>query len=409
VTRVIYTGSFRFPDGDAAAARVLGIGRALRATGYTVEFAGWEDAERSEDLEQDGAYRYQEFAYVSQREFRVKSLSALKRALGFLTAGEKTLKWLAAQDLSDVSTIISYHGGSLFLARLAFFCRQHGIRLLLDCTEWYDPNGLVGGRFGLVHLDHEFRMLIVNRVIGRGIVISHFLERYYSARGCKVLCVPPLIDLSEPKWQLSSRGQDDGVLRLVYAGTPGKKDLLGNALRGLRVLIEEGHALQLHLIGPSREAVLACVDGDTALLDALQGVLVFHGRVSQTDVPGLLAAVDFSILLRPQKRYAEAGFSTKLVESLAAGVPVLANLTGDIGDYVRDGCEGILLSDHSPDAFVAGVKRILALTGVQKLEMRRMARALAEQKFDFRSFVPQIGDFVNDNLLTPGLMKAKRI
>jgi glycosyltransferase involved in cell wall biosynthesis len=408
VTRVIYTGAFRFPDGDAAAARVLGIGKALRASGFVLEFAGWEDAEREEDRQPNGEYRFQDFAYVSQREFRLKPLSAVKRALGYFTAGQNTLKWLAAQDLRDVSAIISYHGGSVFLVQLAFLCWRRGIRLLLDCTEWYDPDGLVGGRFGLVHLDNEFRMQFLNRLIGRGIVISHFLERYYSARGCRVLRVPPLIDLSEPKWQLQSRGQNDGVLRLVYAGTPGKKDLLGSALHGLRVLVAEGHVVELHLIGPSREVVLACVDGDVGLLDALQSSLVFHGRVPQADVPGLLAMVDFSILLRPQKRYAQAGFSTKLVESLAAGVPVLANLTGDIAAYIRDGHEGILLTDYSAEAFVAGVRRILALTDAQKREMRLAARALAEQQFDFRAFVPQLGDFLSDNLVSSNAMKAKR-
>jgi len=47
--KIIYTGAFKFPDGAAAAARVLGVGKALREIGYEVEFAGWEKEEREED------------------------------------------------------------------------------------------------------------------------------------------------------------------------------------------------------------------------------------------------------------------------------------------------------------------------------------------------------------------------
>ena len=89
--------------------------------------------------------------------------------------------------------------------------------------------------------------------------------------------------------------------------------------------------------------------------------MVFHGRVPQSMVPKCLAQMDFSVLLRPNARYAEAGFPTKLVESLSAGVPILANPTSDITQYVRDGREGVLLADHSPKAFAAGVERALAM------------------------------------------------
>lgn len=35
---ILYCGSFRFPTGDAAAARVLGNAKIMRALGHTVEF-----------------------------------------------------------------------------------------------------------------------------------------------------------------------------------------------------------------------------------------------------------------------------------------------------------------------------------------------------------------------------------
>lgn len=396
--QIIYTGEFRFPNGDAGAARVLGIGKALRKAGYDVVFAGWEDRERSEDFQSDGGHAYQEFRYWSQGDLRCTQLSPLKRLFRYIMAGSNTLRWLRSIDLSDVKAIIAYHGGSLFLFRLNSFCKKNGIKLIVDCTEWYDARHLVGGRFGLVSLDNEIRMRLINTWIGVLLPISSYLENYYLTKGCRVLRIPPLVDLDESKWVIPDNiiPTDKSGLRLTYAGTPAKKDLLGNALRGLSILKDEGITVELHLIGPTRDDVTKCLDNDAFILDYLGDAITFYGRVSQSDVPHLIANCDFSLLLRPLERYAQAGFSTKLVESLAAGVPVIANPTSDIKGFIRDGIEGLLLADHSPEAFVVGVKRALNIPQAQRQVMRSNARLLAETSFDCRVYVKQLRTFMHE-------------
>lgn len=397
VPKIIYTGAFRFPDGDAAAARVLGIGKALGAIGYEVEFASWGAVERGQDRQDDGRYIYEGFRYLSLSDLRSQKLSPIKRLFRYLTAGSNTLSWLRSQDLNGVKAIIAYHGNSIFLAKLAKFCRMRGIKLIVDCTEWYDSRQLVGGRFGLVSLDNAIRMRLINPRIGSIIAISSYLEKYYVNKGCRVINIPPLIDFKEDKWK-SFYAEVPGCqkLRLVYAGIPGKKDLLGDILRGISIIKNEGAAIEIHLVGPSRDAVVACLNGDTSLLDSINDAVVFHGRVSQSDVPRILSSADFSVLLRPQERYALAGFSTKLVESLAAGVPVIANRTGDICNFVNDGEEGILLSDYSPTAFAEGLKRIIAMPLQKRKEMRSKARDRASLAFNYKVFRTSLDKFLND-------------
>ena len=84
----------------------------------------------------------------------------------------------------------------------------------------------------------------------------------------------------------------------------------------------------------------------------------------------IVRAADFTVLLRPDARFAHAGFPTKLVESLSLGVPVLANVTSDISEYVRDGREGILLAGPTREAFAAGLRRALAIGRPARLAMR---------------------------------------
>lgn len=394
-SRIIITGSFRFPDGDAAAARVLGIGQALQAAGYMVEFAGWEEKERHADLQPDGKHLYQGFHYTSQGDLRHTVLPPIKRLIRYLFAGTNTLSWLRTNSLTDVKAIIAYHGGSMFLLRLLWLCKRRKIPLLFDCTEWYNNKTLPGGRFGLAAVDNEFRMRILNPIIAQGIVISSYLEDYYKRKKCKILRVPPLINTLDNRWQVHNEvAKYSDKLKIVYAGTPGKKDLLGVGLRAIDTLNRQGAMIELHIIGPSLEAVARCIDDDWDLLGSLGPALHIHGRVSQSEVPRLIAAADFSMLLRPQLRYAQAGFSTKLVESLAAGVPVIANKTSDIHRFIRDGIEGILLEDHSEAAFMSGLKRAMALSPDMRALMRRNARLQAGTHFDFRNHVDNLSRFM---------------
>jgi len=395
VARIIYTGCFCFPDGDAAAARVLGIGNALRAAGHEVIFAGWEDCGRSVDLQNDGTYLFQGFQYISQNEFRFKKLPLLQRLKHYLMMGKNTLRWLSDGALQQGNIVIVNHGFSLFLFKLLSLCKQRNAKLIIDCTEWYEPSHLIGGRFGLVRLDNEIRMRLINSRIGWVLPISSYLENFYATKKCCVLRIPPLVDIKDLKWAIPEKTVSrNHNLRLIYAGSPGKKDLLDTVLRGLCVLRDEGVAVELHLVGPSREAVANCLGSDASILDSLADATVFHGRVPQSEVPRLLATADFSILIRPRQRYAEAGFPTKLVESLSAGVPVIANPTSDIAEYVQDGKEGILLTDHSVAAFVVGVKRALAMSHEQVETMSRNAFLRAEASFDYRRYVEQLEAFV---------------
>lgn len=398
MTKIIYTGSFRFPDGDAAAARVLGIGKALRAAGHEVVFAGWEECEREQDCQPDDSFIYEGFPYRSQADIRHQQLAPVQRLTRYVFSGSNTIRWLNSQDMRGISAIIVYGGGSLFLSRLASFCKARSMKLIVDCTEWYDPSHLVGGRFGLVRLDNEIRMRLINSWIGWILPISSFLENYYSLKGCRVLRIPPLVDLNDSKWLIlnSVVPSSPNKLLLAYAGTPAKKDLLGNALRGLAILKDERISVELHLIGPTHQSAAECLGADASILVDLDDVVTFHGRVPQAEVPRLLATSDFTILLRPLARYAQAGFSTKLVESLAAGVPVIVNPTSNIAEFIRDGVEGILLTNQSPSAFVDGVKRAIALTKAQKEAMRRNARLRAEISFDYRGYVKQLSAFIQE-------------
>lgn len=393
-SHIIYIGDFRFPEGDAAAARVLGIGKALRDIGYVVSFAGGEVEGRSEDRQSGCHYTYQGFTYFSTGGIRRNPASPVRRLLHYLSMGERALKYLHEIDIAKVSAVVLYNPFAGYHTRIVPFCRANSIAVVVDCTEWHDPRHYPGGRFGLHRWDVELSMRYLNCRAGNLIAISTYLDRFYEDRGVNAIRVPPLVDLSDSKWLFKRvRAWDERPLRLIYAGNPGQKELMGAIIGAVKNLRSKGEPVVLELVGPTEKDIFYCTGRRTLLGQDLEDGIILHGQVSQSRVPDLLSGAHFAVLLRPNERFAQAGFPTKVVEALAAGLPLITNVTSDIAQYVRDGSEGFLVEDCTERALVIGIQRALRTSPDELRQMSDACRRQAEVSFDYRIYVAQLSRF----------------
>ena len=98
------------------------------------------------------------------------------------------------------------------------------------------------------------------------------------------------------------------------------------------------------------------VVGDGRERDALERIapqnVVFTGRVDEATKRQLLASARG--LVFP----AEDDFGIVCVEALAAGAPVVALAKGGAPEIVRDGLDGVLVSEPDPDLFAAAIERV---------------------------------------------------
>jgi glycosyltransferase involved in cell wall biosynthesis len=320
----------------------------------------------------------------------------------YLGGGSRTGEFLEAEDPREIAAVFVYQTYATTMTRIMRTCAKLGIPVVADVTEWYTPDQLPNGRLGLPYWDSEFRLRVIVPQYKHVLCISSYLGDYFRRKGCHTIEVPPLFDPDEDKWRISENPHDktphddSSPLRLVYAGTPGRKDLIGNVIRAVVSLRTRGRNVVLHCIGPTVQDI-AAVDAEagTLVAETSEG-FVLHGRVPQRAVPAMLAQADFSIFVRPQARYAQAGFPTKLVESLAASVPVITNETGDIGRFVSNGREGIVIPDCSVTALVTGVEQLLREDRQHWREMRRCARECAMRSFDYREHSRLIGEFMEE-------------
>ncbi|MEV5817714.1 glycosyltransferase [Micromonospora harpali] len=326
----------------------------------------------------------------------------LRRAGRSLVSDHALLRWLAAQPLLP-SHVLLYGGGADRTARMRRWCREHRVPLIADVVEWYDPWHLPGGPFGPSCLSNELVMRYHRPRCDGVIAISSYLEDYYRRR-TPVLRVPPTLDVAglDVVDRCDAAGRSD--LRLVYFGSPGRKDLIGAVIEAVDRAHRAGVDVTLTVCGPSTDEVRSLLGGR-----AVPPSVWPRGSIPQQDVPGIIRQADFSVILRRDARYAHAGFPTKFCESLANGTPVITNLTSDLGRYLADGREGLVCRDESVDSLRRVLVTAAQLGADRRAAMRKAARRQALASFDYRHFAEPLAEFL-DEVRRPGATEGlKRV
>ncbi|MDP3378632.1 MAG: glycosyltransferase [Brevundimonas sp.] len=366
---VVYVGPFAFPEGGAAARRILGNAQSLVASGYQVLVLSGQQAPDDEVHSLgDGIF------LASTSERNAEHLPNLLRLTRYVTMGAKSRDWLDRLEARPAAVIL-YSGYTPYILQLRGWCRRAGVPLIFDAVEWYtaaSPLGFAASPY-LWQTEIAMRWLIPR--LDGVIAISRWLEDHYTRAGLPVVRVPPTLDV---KATPVGQGGDGDRLTLVYAGTPGRKDLLGVLLQAVATVDPNGERLRLDIYGPGPDDLKAYG------LDDIPLSVTAHGSVAQATAMAGVARADFSVLLRRPDKVATAGFPTKFVESLAVGTPVIATLTSDLADHLVDGENGLICGDASPETVARVLERALAMTTKQKSALRKAARHTAETGFDYR-------------------------
>lgn len=384
--RFVYIGSFRLPNGDAAAARVLNVARALRLAGHDVSFISWGGKEQPKG--ENCVSCVDGFPYVVTNEIDFKG-GIVGKAKGWLMQGRRTKTILKSQK-GKYDAIISYNCS--IIRWLVGFCKKNHIYLISDLTEWYSY-----GELKLLDVPgYIWNMYVSQKRVHYKIVISNYLCDFY--KNSRNIVIPATCDTSEEKWHAGKEtaikvaGSFDGI-SLIYAGNPAKKDAVHHAINAVQRLIDEGHSIRFLILGVQRDAYLRSycnMLSNKQLSDRIQ----FLGRVSQDEVPSYYSLADFMVLLREPTRKSNAGFPTKFAESFTSGTPVIANLTSDLGGFLEDGNTGFVVAEPNEEAIYLVLRdRVLPLNRTQIDTMKQSVTVVAK-RMDYHAYVQPLSLFV---------------
>jgi glycosyltransferase involved in cell wall biosynthesis len=98
-------------------------------------------------------------------------------------------------------------------------------------------------------------------------------------------------------------------------------------------------------------------------------------------------------LLRENRQYAHAGFSTKFVESLSCGIPVIANLTSDIGYYLNQE-NGHLIYKLTKSSLIRVFEEILKESHDVYIYKKHKAYDLALKNFHYSNYSFEFANYL---------------
>lgn len=382
---VAYVGPFEFPWGQAASKRVRGNAKAIMDLGYDV-VVGCGGAPSPEVYLEESELSGATLSWCGLGE--VKSIGkSLKKLLSYLFfCGANTVGWLSSKT-EKPEYVIVYGGLFAYGWHVLRWCRLNNVSVIVDLVEWYDPSQLKGGRFGPFYASSKLAMRFLYPRFDGAIVISSYLEKHYGGFYPTIIVPPVLGSSSSAIPSASVKGVSSG-LNLIYAGTPGKKDLLAQIIFAVERVASIGKKIHLYVLGPNVEAVKN-ICGLMKLPDSVSII----GNVPQEGMERYYRLADFSVILRGSARFTRAGFPTKFVESLAFGTPVISNLTSDIGHYLRNGFNGYVVNSASVDDLFDVLCEAVDLSSARRGEMRESALLTASRFFRRVAFLSSLRVF----------------
>lgn len=352
---ILYIGGFELPDRNAAAQRVVGIAKGLRELGHEVIFLNSiKNPERSnEEIKTYFGFKCYEYGRESEKDY----LFSAKTALDHI----KKIK---------PNYVIAYNYPGVALERIRKYCKRNAVKCIADATEWYKVSeGNLLYRM-IKSFDSFYRMRMVHKRLDGVIAISRFLYEYYKD-SVNTVMIPPTVDITDDKWNVEVQ-KDANTLTFIYAGSPSaQKERLDLIVEAIEMLDLE-KSIKFNVVGISKEQFVSIYSWNKPISERI----IFWGRVGHNKVIELTKKADWTIILRDNNWVVNAGFPTKLVESISCGTPVIINSFSNVNDYIN-GSNGILID------FADGL-----LNEIKRIEMKKIC--VLNDIFDYHNSITEL-------------------
>ena len=382
--KIIYIlGTFKYPYGDAASMRLTMLSKALIHSGAEVKIVSCSGRRGGINNFPSGGYRDGVPYEILDSASYVTGFRLVDWAIRFISARFILVKFLKTKNAASPNLIISYNPGAWVGSGILKWGKQNSVPIIFDIVEWFDVNQCLGGYFGPVFYDSELFIRCISKKADGLIVISRYLEEYYKQFGIATILIPGLIDvMSNPK--VESPLFLDEKFRVLYSGSPGKKDMLlplmeaAKIIRNLNIL-----NIQFIFTGFNILNALKIQNISPKLYENCSNVKIL-GWLSEVDMNSVRNMSDIMIVFRQDNRSSLANFPQKFSEYMGSKKAVIINNVGDMKDYIQTGKNGIILNELSGQV-VADAIISISTEPDRAMTLGLNAFKTAKEFFDFRS------------------------
>lgn len=280
---------------------------------------------------------------------------------------------------------VFFYGQSYQLQRRTVrLCKSDRVATVADLTEWF-PSNLKS----VLSPNHWDQVLFRRHFVFKhdGVVcISKEWQSFIHSNGPATALIPAMSKLTKEtrnKKSLEKTHTQKQVFTIGYLGSMSKRDLPWMMIDVLQTCRQRGHPVQLMVLGdvksqkPGRD-ILKHVKDNPFLRDSV----IFSGWLERHELLKKMQSVDAFLLLREENKFSRSCFATRLPELLETGRPLIATDVGDIGIYLSNWKDVILIPASNQETHIAN--SIEKLIGNPKTAMRL-------GKEGYRSAIQQFG------------------
>ena len=373
-----------FPKGSAMASRIISFCHLFNDLGYKVHvITGKYESKycRYDETIDEGFYSYE--VVKSNRSYRLQSY-----------IGNENLAYRVEEYLenNNVDLVFTTSLNAVF-GRVLKLCRKYNKKIIVEQCEWYDSSSFTFGKLDPRYLRFLFNINFRYTKADGIISISRLLNDYYKLKGVNTIRIPSILNVQD---SLSKNVLDNKKIEIVYTGNTSKsKELLKPIFEALASKQDYLDNININIYGSNLKKVLINIDKDKELYNKVKESVFINGVVGQERIQEILLNADYQLFIRPDRRSSNAGFPTKLAESMTVGTPVITNYTGDIDLYLKDNINGLVCDGTTSNDVKKIFDRIINMSKGNYSILRRNARLTAEENFDYRNYFDGVKELID--------------
>lgn len=354
-----------------ADARVMRYAEALADRGDQVDVVALH---QSKDLRLQETSRHNVNLVRIQPRFRQSSragsLSYLLPILRFLFVSSL---WITRRHARQQYDLLHIHNVPDFLVFAAVFPKLRGAKVILDIHDIVPE--FFASKFERPENSLIVRMLKwVERMSARFadhiIIANHlWLERYVTRTGASGKCSVFINNVDARLFHPRPRVRNDGRFIILFPGGLQHHQGLDIAIRGFKKISADLPNAEFHIYGSGnmkQNLVALCEELK------LDGKVRFFDEVPLRQIVEVMANADLSVVPKRADSFGNEAYSTKIMEFMSLGVPVVASNT-KIDRYYFDDSVVRFFESGNPDALA---EAMLEVARNPHLRQRMVANAL---------------------------------
>ena len=330
------------------------------------------------------------FNYCYTSKFiTIPKISAIEWLIDELTGWKyrKILKEKIRSKKPEFVLMYGYAGESWMVK----YCHKKKIPFIVERVDWFEKSDRTGFiERELFQRQVDKTILKTDKHVDGVISISKFFEEYYYKMNVPTIFVPPIFEFGNN--DILKNYERSSMRHLVYAGSiGGNKDYIFPVLQAMKRINSKKIYIHMDLIG----LTLGQVENLTGEACWQKYGVDILGRVPNSMAKRIIQSADFSFLLRENKQYAKAGFSTKFAESMCLGVPVICTKVGGADSVITHMYDGICLENNDISTIEKTLIFLMNKSSEEIMEMKSNAYITASRLFNIESYIEGMDGFLN--------------